>query len=681
MKHLIRVSILLAILLLSIHTTESYVRIQNEGGIPIAWNLTNPRTPIVSNGRVTYRIDSAGSDNIPFSEVEQALTASFQSWEDVPTSTIAFQRGPNFTSNKTNLPDAFDLFWLENSTILNIDDQQVNIAGALAVSFIGSIDGEILDLFVVFNGNEFLWATDGRPEAIDVQEVATHEIGHCIGLDHSPHAAATMFPRTGQGRVQNRSLSPDDQIAASVIYPSPDFSSSTGTISGRVLDTSGTPIFGAYISVVDANGIAITGVLSQPDGTYSIQGLTPGNYTIYAQPIGSDVNPFFNRFALSDFYTNGISNNFLTSPDSPVSVNSGSTTSFDFSVIRSNPAFESFLVLDRFGLVFRSVGSTLTQGQTSVVVGVTGPGLPLSGTPLSISGPGITINQTVFGTAGGFPAIAVIVDVSPTAPTGSRNIVIDNGVQRTIVTGGVEIIPAPSLASILSQADFSPRVAPASLAVAFGSNLAIATRSANSNPLPLSIAGTAIAIVDGTGTQRLAPLLYISPTQINFQIPPGTQLGPASLTLINGLGDTVTTTINIQPVAPALFTADGTGTGLPNGFALRVRADGTSVSEPIAQFDPAQGIFVPVPINLGPPSDQVILVLFGTGFRFRNQLPTVTIGGVACQVAYAGPQGDAPFVFDQLNVFLDRNLGGRGMVNIAMTVDGQSANTVSIAIQ
>jgi uncharacterized protein (TIGR03437 family) len=676
MKQIIRISILLAILFLSLHTTESYVFITGDG-TPVGWNLINPQSPIVVNGRVTYSLNSAGSDNVPFNEVEQAITSAFQSWEDIPTSTIAFQRGPN-NSSTSNIRNRFEIFWLEGSTITG---DGANIAGALAVTFLEGIDNEITDAAIVFNGNQFTWATDGNPNDIDIEEVAAHEIGHSIGLDHSPNAAATMFPRTGRGRIQNRSLSQDETIAASVIYPTPDFSSSTGIINGRVLDNFGTPIFGAHIVAVDANGIAITGVLSLPDGTYSIQGLPPSNYTIYAQPLGSDFNPFFNLSALGPFYSEGIviNTNFQTSPDFPVVVNPGATTSLDFSVIRSVPAFESYLVLEAPGVFYRSVGSTLVQGQTDVFVGVAGPFLPQSGTPLTISGPGITIKQRFFETTtSGLWAIGAIVDVSPTAPIGPRNIIIDNGVQRTIVTGGVEIIPAPIVTSIVSQADYSPGVAPESLAVVFGSNLARATRPANSNPLPLSIAGTSITITDNTGARRSVPLMYVSPAQINIQIPPGTQPGPASLTLINGMGGTVTTPIDIQPVAPALFTADGTlNTSAANGFALRIRADGTSSYGPIARFDPSLGRFVAVPIDLGPPTDKVILGLYGTGFRFRSALPTVTIGGVSCQVIYAGPAG---LGLDQLNVEIDKSLGGRGMVDIVMTVDGEQANTVAVNI-
>jgi uncharacterized protein (TIGR03437 family) len=687
MRQILRISTLLAILLLSIHTTESFVRSRLNASTALAWNLANPRTPIVSNGRVTYSIDSAGSDDVPFSEVEQAIDRSFQAWENVPTSVISFQRGPNITSDKSNLPGVFDLFWVEDSTIIPVGDDEIDISGALAVTFISfstapANAGEIIDLFIVFNGNQATWATDGNPGAFDIQQVATHEVGHAIGISHSPHAASTMFPRTGPGSTLARSLSTDDQIAASVIYPSPIFASTTGNITGRVRDNNGAPIFGAHVVAVDANGIVITGVLSQPDGTYSIQGLSPGNYTIYAEPLDADDNPFFSRDNLGGFYQNS-NIDFQTSRDFQVGVSAGATTPFDFSVTRGNPAFDVYAVLDSSGEVFRTVGTTVLPGSIGVL-GVIGPGLPQSGFSFSVTGPGITIEATQVGTIDGLPFIIGFYRTDLSITPGTRNIIIDNGAQRAIVTGAVEVIIStfpinPTVTSIVSQTHLAPLVAVESLATVFGTNLSGAAGITPPN-LPTSFAGTTILIRDSAGNERLAPLLYVASTQINFQIPSGIQAGPATFVFTNSTEGTVTTTVDIQPVAPGLFTFSGAGSGPPNGFAIRFRADGTSSQEPIARFDQAQGIWVPVPIDLGPASDRVLLVLFGTGFRFPSQLPSVNIGGVACQVVYAGPEGNSPQLRDQVNVFLNRSLGGTGVVNVEMTVDGRQANTVVVSI-
>jgi uncharacterized protein (TIGR03437 family) len=81
-------------------------------------------------------------------------------------------------------------------------------------------------------------------------------------------------------------------------------------------------------------------------------------------------------------------------------------------------------------------------------------------------------------------------------------------------------------------------------------------------------------------------------------------------------------------------------------------------------------------------TDQVFLVLFGTGIRGRGALSAVTaqIGGTDCEVTYAGPQGG--FVgLDQVNLKLPRSLAGRGEVAVQLTVEGRPANTVQVTIK
>ncbi|MCI0391789.1 MAG: hypothetical protein MOB07_23850, partial [Acidobacteria bacterium] len=71
------------------------------------------------------------------------------------------------------------------------------------------------------------------------------------------------------------------------------------------------------------------------------------------------------------------------------------------------------------------------------------------------------------------------------------------------------------------------------------------------------------------------------------------------------------------------------------------------------------------------------LILYGTGIRFRSSLGAVRskIGGLDTEVVYAGLQGFFVGV-DQVNIRLPRSLAGRGDVDIVLTVDGQTANTV-----
>ncbi len=686
MKNTLRIFIVLLIFAISTQTTESYVRSPTgvSNGAPVAWNLTNSITPIVSNGRITYNLNSAGSDDLPFSEVERVIATSFQTWENVPTSDIAFTRGPNSTSAGTQNDGVFQIYWLENSTTT---PDGINLAGAFAVTAQLIITGgprtsEIIDVSTVFNGNEYRWATDGRADAIDVQEIATHEFGHSIGLAHSPIGGSTMFPRTAPGRIQSRTLSTDDMIAASIAYPAAGFGSSTGTLRGNVRDGGGSNIFGAHVVATNANGVVVTGALSQPDGSYNIQGLPPGSYTVYAEPLDPTGNAFFSRVDLNSFY-GSILTDFQTSGDFTVNIGAGSNAALDITVTRGAPALGAYYVSETSGQLFSTAPSIINRGQTSAIIGVAGPGIPQSGSPLSITGSGITVNGTFFGTVGGFPAVLVNVNISPSAPAGARNLIVNNGSQRTIVTGGVDIAEdggAPSAVSTVSAANFANQVAVESIASAFGGSLAITSASATSLPLPTSLGGTSVRLRDSAGNERLAPLFYISSTQINYQIAPGILTGQASVTVTSGSGAVSTGSINVNTVAPGIFTADATGNGLAAAGVFRIRGDGSQSNEPVARFDPGQNRFVAVPIDLGPATDQVFLILYGTGLRFRSVLPSVSIGGVGSQVTFAGAQGG--FVgLDQINVRLDRSLAARGAVNVVMTVDGTPANTVSVTIK
>jgi uncharacterized protein (TIGR03437 family) len=117
-------------------------------------------------------------------------------------------------------------------------------------------------------------------------------------------------------------------------------------------------------------------------------------------------------------------------------------------------------------------------------------------------------------------------------------------------------------------------------------------------------------------------------------------------------------------------------------LTLRVRPDGSQIYGPIAQFDAAQNKFVSVPIDLGPDTDTVFLVLYGSGIRFRSSLTALqaSIGGVSAQVDYAGSAPEYVGL-DQINLRLPRSLAGRGEADITLIVDGRRANTVSVNIK
>lgn len=250
--------------------------------------------------------------------------------------------------------------------------------------------------------------------------------------------------------------------------------------------------------------------------------------------------------------------------------------------------------------------------------------------------------------------------------------------------GTIHRIAAPGAATTVSAASYRNNpLATDGIVTAFGQNFATTTQAApTGTALPTTLAGASITITDALNVARTAPLFFVSPTQINFQVPQGTAPGAANLAFRNTNGTLSLGTANIANIAPALFAANASGRGLAAAVVQRTRADGSQSFEPVARFDTTQNQFVAVPIDLGAATDRVFLVMFGSGFRYRSALSAVgvTLGGTAAPVSFAGAQGS--FIgLDQVNIELPRSLAGRGELDVVLTVDGQTANTVRVSVR
>ena len=223
-------------------------------------------------------------------------------------------------------------------------------------------------------------------------------------------------------------------------------------------------------------------------------------------------------------------------------------------------------------------------------------------------------------------------------------------------------------------------LAPESIVSAFGAGLADSTRAAAGNQLPANLVGTVLKVRDNSGVERSSLLFFVSPNQINYQLPPNTSIGPAAVTIYKDGEKFFNCQIQVAKVAPGFFTVNSSGSGYPVGQALRYKsatANASPQSEPLVTFDGQ-----PIPIDLGGNSDQVFLVLYGTGFRHRSSLANVVarIGGEIAPVQFVGAQGDFAGL-DQVNIQIPRSLIGRGVVNLVVTVDGQQANVVKVFIK
>ncbi|MDX2031955.1 MAG: BACON domain-containing carbohydrate-binding protein [Blastocatellia bacterium] len=254
----------------------------------------------------------------------------------------------------------------------------------------------------------------------------------------------------------------------------------------------------------------------------------------------------------------------------------------------------------------------------------------------------------------------------------------NNRIRATTSVSGLKTVAAVSAASFLTAGE----LAADSIAVAFGTEIASTAQSTGGLPLPTALGGATARVRDNNGIERLAPLFFASPGQLNFLLPGGTSNGQAAITVTSARGETLTGSARIAPVAPGLFSANGDGKGVASALALRVRQNNQLAYEPIAQLDPATKRFASTPIDLGPDGERVILVLFGTGFRGHSGLANVaaTLGGVAAPVSFAGLIPGLAGL-DQANIEIPRALAGKGEVDLVLTVNGRPANVVRVNIK
>lgn len=259
---------LLAAFWLGTGIADAYIRIVINGK-NIHWD-TN---------QVTWNFQADGSADITDGSLEAAMEHAFESWADVDGTALQLQRGADTTSHSVSGSSHMVMFDETNqSGWFPVG------SGMVAVTPITyrTSDGKILDADILFNARDYTFSTDGSPGTFDVQDVLTHEVGHFIGLDHSPLHGSTMWPYVQAGQWLHRSLSHDDEVGALAV-------SNTGGISllkGRILASDSSVIRGALVCVVlVSDGRLIASAATDATGRFTIKGLPLANYHVYTTPI------------------------------------------------------------------------------------------------------------------------------------------------------------------------------------------------------------------------------------------------------------------------------------------------------------------------------------------------------------------------------------------------------------
>jgi len=431
----------------------------NDSGDARRWDLTVPDPSISTNvvnpntHAIRYFLASDGYSTTNATAELNLVRAAFAQWQAVPGTHLKFEdAGLISPPVDVNLEDDTNIvYWTKTSTLVN--DGMNDIGGALGVAFttMSLTDNKILQADIVFNGvpprDWFADFFDQNNTRTYVEGVALHEIGHFIGLNHSPVGGATMLYVGLPGVNVQTGLSEDDLAGARYLYPTApgNFGAVEGTIT-----KDGSPVLGAAVFAQNSMSNVVAGTVTLADGTYRISSLSPGAYQIRVAPLDdAGTADFLVRGRDIAFQFSGADTVFLPTTNRSVIVTAGNTNTADFVVSDSSPAFRiteiRYPTSNPGQYSWAPLPTSMRVGQSNYTIGVASADLPTSGVTFTITGDGLTLggvssNLNAFGTGLNFWSIPI--SVSSNATPGLRDFIIQQGDNVAYANGFLEIQPA-----------------------------------------------------------------------------------------------------------------------------------------------------------------------------------------------------------------------------------------------
>jgi uncharacterized protein (TIGR03437 family) len=266
------------------------------------------------------------------------------------------------------------------------------------------------------------------------------------------------------------------------------------------------------------------------------------------------------------------------------------------------------------------------QGGMRSTVPAAGPGL-VERMDLS-SGTILRPTRMVEAPLTGSPDAAFVRTLAPLANGNFIVALTTSGV--TVLTSNYDAsMPQPVIDKVVNAADLTQPVAPGGLISVFGENMSPVNAATEDVPLPTALAESCM-----TANGAPVPVLFVSPGQVNAQLP-FTAEGSVTLVLRSPGGISDNFPITVQPAAPSVFRSGTAGpeTGLPT--VLRVTNNQlVTLSNPVHRGDTiviyATGLgqtSPPVDAGAAAPADPLAWALIA---------PVVDLGGVPLSVLYAG---------------------------------------------
>ncbi|HEY4086302.1 MAG TPA: hypothetical protein VGM43_10215 [Bryobacteraceae bacterium] len=388
------------------------------------------------------------------------------------------------------------------------------------------------------------------------------------------------------------------------------------------------PSLGVWENKIPTTASVLT---ASPNGSSILMVSPDGNVTLYSAASNSfvisrhDLTSLSGAFAASDYGQYVAGNSVLNASLVPTgAVSPAGLSSSGFSFVNRGGYMAAAASASTAGTMLQV--SSLQSGAAAPTSVLTTEA-PLL--PVDISSANLVANAPygTYGSGGNNTHAATSFSRSLAVLPNAGTVVSLSTSGLTLLATSYPAAPVPQINAVTSAADGSATVAAGELVSIYGQNMSGASFAASQAPLTTGL-GNACIGVNGSPI----PLLYVSPGQINAQLP-FDATGNATLTIHTPAGASNNFPLTVEAAAPSIFVANSGSETL----GLVVRDTNGQLVTPTNPIHPKDAItiyltgmgqtFPAIPAGAAAPSDPLSRV---------SQAPTLTIAGMDLAVSYAG---------------------------------------------